>query len=66
MINKKTPARPSSFADQSQIDTAGPGHYKTTKNFGEGVKGHGFGKPKAEKVQLDDRDYNLDTEKVFA
>ena len=67
-INARTPARPD-IANPSQADnSAGPGSYPTQKNFGEGVKGHGFGKPRPEKTIVDDRDYNtgMDLEKTRA
>ena len=35
----------------------GPGAYDDGKDFGKGVVGHSFGKPKPEKVVSDDRDY---------
>lgn len=38
LINKEG-RRPTTFADQTKADFAGPGHYKESKNFGEGVKG---------------------------
>lgn len=65
-INPRTPARPD-WGDPTGADT-GPGAYPTQKNFGEGVKGHGFGKPKPEKRIVDDRDYNTekDLEKTRA
>jgi hypothetical protein len=37
-MRKEGPARPTTFADQSKKDFAGPGHYRTEKNFGEDVK----------------------------
>ena len=57
VISKDTPARPASWANPGQADSGGPGQYNSGKNFGEGVKGHGFGKPRPEKTEVDDRDY---------
>ena len=38
-------------------DPIGPGTYQTSKEFGQDVKGVGFGKPRAEKTVVDNRDY---------
>lgn len=65
-ITKDVPARPGTFANQAQIEIAGPGHYKTVNNFGENVKGYTWGKPKAEKVEIDNRDYGHDPERDFS
>ena len=42
IINKHTPARPSSFANQSE--TGGPGQYDSHKEFGKEVKNMTFNK----------------------
>ena len=65
-ISKTRAARPTTFANQGQIENGGPGQYKTMNNFGENVKGLGFGKPKAEKVEIDNRDYGYDPQREFS
>lgn len=41
------------------------GMYNTGNEFGKNVKGFGFGKPRQEKVEIDNRDYGYDPEKSF-
>jgi len=65
-ISKTTPARPASFANQAQVEIAGPGEYKTYNNFGENVKGLTWAKPKEQKVEIDNRDYGYDPEREFS
>ena len=55
-----------SFVNKQQVDSAGPGQYQTYKEFGKDVKGLGFGKPKAEKKVVDNRDYGYSPERDFA
>lgn len=55
-INKRT---------QSGAGDLGPGAYDDGRGFGKDVRGHGFGKPRPEKTETDDRDYGYDPEKVF-
>lgn len=45
---------------QQSLDTAdlGPGSYTCGKTFGKGVIGYSFGKPKPDKITVDNRDYN--------
>ena len=50
---------------QGAEDAQAPGKYDTGKKFGEGVKSLGFGKPKPEKIEKDDRDYGMDPENEF-
>ena len=65
LINKNVPARPSSFANKSQSLNPDGGQYKTGPEFGEQVKGYTWGKPKADKVEIDDRDYGFLPEQQF-
>lgn len=39
----------------------GPGAYATTKNFGDNVRGHSFGRPSPERPKYDNRDYNIES-----
>lgn len=41
----------------------GPGAYNGGKNFGKEVVGFSWGKPKADRQDIDDRDYNVSPEK---
>ena len=43
----------------------GPGAYDDGKDFGKNVRGHGFGKPRPEKTEIDNRDYGFDPDKAF-
>ena len=46
-------------------DPIGPGAYEVQKEFGKDVKGLGFGKPKPEKREVDNRDYSYSAEQEF-
>lgn len=50
IIRKDAPGRPGTFADQSKASFAGPGHYKTTKNFGEEIKSFTIGTKSEKKI----------------
>lgn len=54
MISKKSTSR-SDLVRGS--DSVGPGTYQAHKEFGKDLKGLGFGKPKPEKIVVDNRDY---------
>ena len=51
VITKDGAARPSTFADQSKKDFAGPGHYKTARNFGENAKSFTIGTKTETKIE---------------
>jgi len=56
-INKRT---------QPGTGDLGPGAYDDGRGgFGKDVRGHGFGKPRPEKTETDNRDYGCEPEKVF-
>ena len=63
IINKSSDRRV--FEAKAEEQTAGPGHYERTDGFGRNVKGMGFGKPRQEKVVIDNRDYGYDAKKEF-
>jgi len=52
---------------RSKVETGdlGPGAYDGGKQLGKDVIGYSWGKPKAEKVVVDNRDYGYDPEKEF-
>ena len=65
-IRKDQPGRPSSFANAALADQAGPGHYDDGKRFNDGVKSYSFGKPKPERLEVDNRDYGYDPDREFS
>lgn len=47
------------------METPAGGQYKQGPEFGEQVKGYSWGKPRNEKVEIDNRDYGYEPEKEF-
>jgi len=48
------------------VDIPDGGTYKKSNNFGEKVIGYGFGKPKPDKIVVDNRDYGYEPERDFS
>ena len=63
-IDKAGPAR-GSFVNKAQAENPEPGSYRKGYEFGENVKGYGFGKPQTQKTEIDNRDYGYDPDREF-